>query len=135
GDDLAHADQLQRDVGHGSENSGNRNGDRKPPALVAAAHIVRQRYVTVSMAYPPERRQHQHHERIAHDAVGNSKEANCAGPEQRGRNSNDGVGRVQVSTDQEPGDQGADLAPRQAPLIETWSIEIRSPPAYSPEPG
>ena len=54
GDDLAHADQLQRDVGHGGENAGNRHGDRKPTALVAPAHIVGQGYVTVAVAYAPE---------------------------------------------------------------------------------
>ena len=48
GNDLAHPDQLQRDVGHGSQNSGNRDGDRKPAALVPAAHIISQGNVSVA---------------------------------------------------------------------------------------
>ena len=53
GNDLAHPNQLQRDVGHGGENAGNRYSDRKPAALVAAAHIIGQGYVSVTAANAP----------------------------------------------------------------------------------
>ena len=133
GNHLAHANQLQRDVRHGGKNAGNGHRDRKPTALITPAHVVSQGDVTVAVAYAPERGQHQHHDGIAHDAVRNGEEADGAGAEERGGNCNDGVRRVEVAANQEPGDQGAEAAPRQPPLIQI--AQLRPSPAYGPEAG
>ena len=50
-DHFAHADQLQRDVGHGRQNAGDCEGDREPAAAVAAAHVIGKGYVSVTVAY------------------------------------------------------------------------------------
>src|ERR1700691_5255826 len=85
------------------------------------------------MAYAPETGQHQHHDGKTADAKGKGEEADGAGAEERTGNGYHGVGGVEVSTDQKPGDQAAELAPCQPPLVQTG--EVRSAPPYSPETG
>src|SRR5271165_6936787 len=53
GDDLAHADQLQGNVGHGGEDSGEGKRHREGAAAMAAAGEVGEGYVTVTVTDMP----------------------------------------------------------------------------------
>ena len=126
-DDLD-ADQLQRDVGHRREDAGERHRERERPAVVAALHEVGRRDVAVPVRDRPEPRQEQEDQRVDHDRVGHGEEADgAAGVQQRGHR-DEGVGRVEVAADQEPGDERAEAAPAEAPLVEVVERLGPAPP-------
>ena len=130
----ADADQLQRDVGHGREDAGERDGDGQRAPAVAAPDEVREGDIAVAAADVPKPRQHHQHVGVSEDRVGQREEAVGAGAVQRGRHGDDGVGRVGVAADQEPGDPRAEGASGEAPLFERVHVE-RAPPARGPEAG
>ena len=126
-DDLD-ADQLERDVGHRREDAGQRDRQRERPAVVAALDEVGRRDVAVPVADRPQPGQEQEDQRVDHDRVGHGEEADrAAGVQQRGHR-NEGVGRVEVAADQEPGDEGAEPAAAQAPLVEAAHVGGPTPP-------
>ena len=48
-----HADELQRDIGHGGDDAGQRHGEREHAAAEAVAHEVRRRDVAALMRDRP----------------------------------------------------------------------------------
>ena len=78
-DDDAHADELQRDVGHQCEDAGEGDGYGEPAVAVAAADEVGEGDVAVAVADCPEPRQHEHHVGIGDDGVRDGEEAYGSG--------------------------------------------------------
>ena len=116
-DDLD-ADQLQGDVGHRREDAGDGDGQRERLAVVAALHEVGRRDVAVPVGDRPELREEQEDQRVDHDRVRHREEADHAAGVQRRRDRDEGVRRVEVAADQEPGDEGAEAPAAEAPLVE-----------------
>ena len=131
GDDLADADKLQRDVGHGRQNAGERKGDGEPAVAVAATHIVGQSYVTLTVAYGPQLGQHQHHQRVSEDAVRHREEAGRTRSINGRGHGDDCVRRVEIAADQEPDDERAETAAGQSPLFQ--AVQVRALPAHRQE--
>ena len=113
------ADQLQRDVGHRRDEPGDRDGEREDAGVVAAADEVGGRDVAVPVADRPQPRHEDEDDRVEDDRVGHREEpGDRAHREHRRRHRDEGVRRVEVTAEQEPGDPGAELAPAQPPLVE-----------------
>ena len=51
-----HADELERDIGHGGDDAGQRHGKREHAAAEAVAHEVRRRHVAALARDRPEPR-------------------------------------------------------------------------------
>ena len=69
-----HADELQRDIGHGRDDAGDRDRQRQPAIAEAAAHEIAGGDVAVLVADMPEPREHQEQDRIDQDRVGHREE-------------------------------------------------------------
>ena len=121
-DDLEHrldADQLQRDVGHRRDEPGDRDGEGEAARVVAAPDEVGRRDVAVPVADRPQPRHEDEDDRVEDDRVGHREEpGDRAHREHRRRHRDEGVRRVEVTAEQEPGHPGAELAAAQAPLVE-----------------
>ena len=118
------ADQLQRDIGHGGDDAGDGDRQRQPAIAEAAAHEIGRRDVVVLVADMPEPRKHQEQDRIDHDRVRHREEGDGAGAEGERRHGDEGVGRVKVAADQEPGDDGAEAPPAQAPFVQQIEVAL-----------
>ena len=126
-DDLD-AHQLQRDVGHRRQDSGQRHEQRQRTTVVAALHEVGRRDVAVPVRDRPEPRHEQEDQRVDHDRVGHGEEADPAAGVQQRRHRDEGVRRVEVTADQEPGDEGAEAATAEPPLVEVVELLGTAPP-------
>ena len=122
------ADQLQRDVGHRREDAGERDRERQRPAVVAALHEVGRRDVAVPVRDRPQPRQEQEDQRVDHDRVRHGEEADRAAGVQQGGHRDEGVRRVEVAADEEPGDERAEAATAETPLVEVVQ-GLRAAPA------
>ena len=135
-DDLEHgldADQLQRDVRHRRDEAGDRHGERQAAGAEAAAHEVGRGDVAVSVADRPHPAHEDEDDRVEHDRVGHGEEpGHRAGRPHRRRHGDEGVRRVEVTAEQEPGDPGAERAAPEAPLVERLHAG-RAAPAGGPE--
>ena len=99
----------------------------EPAGAVAALHEVGRRDVPVPVRDRPEPRQEHEDDRVDHDRVRHGEEAgHRAGREHRRRHRDEGVRRVEVAAEQEPGDEGAEAAAAEAPLVE--AVHARRPP-------
>ena len=135
GDDHLQADQLQRDVGHGRNEAGDRHRQRQPAIAEAAAHEIRRRDVVVLAADVPEPRKHQEQDRIDHDGVGHGEEGDGAGAERQRRHGDEGIGRVEVAADQEPGDDGAETPAAEPPFMQQIEVALAPARGGKTEPG
>ncbi len=135
GDHHLQADQLQGDVGHGRDEAGDRHRQRQPAIAEAAAHEVRRRDVIVLAADVPEPRKHQEQDRIDHDGVRHGEEGDGAGAERQCRHGDEGIGRVEVAADQEPGDDGAETPPAEPPLVQQIEVALAPARRGKTEPG
>src|ERR1700761_2658343 len=133
GNHLADTNQLQRDVRHGCQNSGDGEGDGKPAAAIAAAHIIGKGYVTLAVTYRPELGQHQHHQRVGEDGVWYREKAEGPAAVERRRHGDHRISGVAVAADQEPDDERAKAATRESPLFQ--AVQVRTPPARREEAG
>ena len=124
-------DELQRDVGHGRHEPGDRHEEGEQRAAVAAAHEVGRGDVAVHPRDRPQPQHRQEHQRIEDHGVGQGEEAHRTRAEQQRGHGDEGVGGVEVAADQEPGDPGAELAPAQPPLVEVLE-RLGPPPARRP---
>ncbi len=120
------ADELQRDVGHGRQQAGDRDRQRERLGAEAAPHEVGRRHVAVPVRDRPEPRQEDEDDRVEHDRVGHGEEADRRAEVQRRRHRDEGVGGVDVAADQEPRDEGAEAAPAQPPLVEVVQLVARA---------
>ena len=134
-DDDLQADQLQRDVRHGRDNAGDRDGQRQPAIAIAATHEIRRRDVAVLVADVPEPRKHQEQDRIDQNRVGHREERDGAGSERKRRNGDERVGRVDVAADQEPGDQRAEAPAAEAPFVQLVEIALAPMRGGKAQPG
>ncbi len=134
-DDDLQADQLQRDIGHGGDDAGDRHRQRQPAIAEAAAHEIGRRDVVVLVADVPEPRKHQEQDRIDHDRVRHREERDGAGAEGERRNGDEGVGGVEVAADQEPGDEGAEAPAAQAPFVQLIEIALAPLRGGKAQPG
>ncbi len=121
------ADQLERDVRHRREDAGQRDRQRERPAVVAALDEVGRRDVAVPVADRPQPRQEQEDQRVDHDRVRHGEEADRAAGVQQCGHRDERVRRVEVAADQEPGDEGAEPAAAQAPLVEAAHVGGAAP--------
>ena len=117
-DHHAHADQLQRDIGHGRDQPGQRHRELERARAVYAVHDVGRGDVAVGMRDLPQDRHDSEHEGIDDDGVGQREEAVGADRVDQRRHRDHGVGGVEIAADQEPGDPGAELAAAETPFIE-----------------
>ena len=131
GDDHLQPDELQRDIGHGGDDAGDGDRQRQPAIAEAAAHEIGRRDVIVLVADMPKPRENQEQDRVDHDRVRHREEGDGAGAEGERRNGNEGVGRVEVAADQEPGDDGAEAPAAQTPFVQL--VEIALAPMRSGE--
>ena len=127
------ADELECDVGQQREHAGEGDGGGEGAAAVAALDEVGEGDVVVAVADAPQPRQHQHHVRVGDDAVRDGKEAEGAAAEERRGNGDHGIGGVEIAAHQEPGDEGAEGAAGQTPLLKAGETGRGSPPARCPE--
>ena len=98
-------------------------------------HEIGGRDVAVPVAHVPQAREDQEQDRIDDDRVRHGEEGERAGAERERRHRDEGVGGVEVAADQEPGDQRAEAAPAEAPLVQL--VEVAAAPARGgeAEPG
>ena len=135
GDDHLQADQLQRDVGHGGDDAGDRHRQRQPAVAETAAHEVRRRDVVVLVTDMPEPRKHQEQDRIDHDRVGHGEERHRAGAERERRDGDEGVGRIEIAADQEPGDDRAEPPAAEPPFVQLVEVALAPAGGGKAEPG
>ncbi len=126
GDHHLDADELERDIGHRRDEAGDGDGERQPAIAEAAAHEIGGRDVAVLLRDRPQPREHDEDEGIDQDRIGHGEEGERTGAEGEGRNGDEGVGRIEVAAEQEPGDQRPEAAARKAPFMQ--EIEIAAPP-------
>ena len=124
GEHHLHADELQRDVRHRRQHAGEGDGEREPMAAVAGFDEIRCRHVVVLVAHVPQPRHDQEHQRIHDDRVRQREESVRADGEHQRRHRDDGVGRIDVAADQEPGDDGAEAASAQTPFVQLREIGL-----------
>ena len=134
-DDHLHADQLQRDVGHGGDDAGDRDRQREPAVAEAAAHEIGRRDVAVLVADVPEPRKHEEQDRIDDDRIGHREEGDRAGAERERRHGDEGVGGIEVAADQEPGDQRAEAAAAEPPFVQLIEVALAPMRGGEAEPG
>jgi hypothetical protein len=72
----------------------------------------------------PKPRKDQEQDRIDHDRVRHREEGDGAGAEGERRDGDEGVGRVEIAADQEPGDDGAKAPAAQAPFMQLVEIAL-----------
>ena len=113
-----HPDELQRDVGHGGDDPGDRHQGGQRAGLEPGPDEVGGGHETMTMRHRPEPDQRQEHQGIQHDGVRHRVEPDRARAEHQGRHRDECVGGVEVAADQEPGDPGAELATAQSPLVQ-----------------
>ena len=118
------ADKLQRDVWHGREDAGERDRQREPAVAEPPAHEVGRRDVAMLVRDRPQAREHDVEDRIDHDRVRHGEEADRAGAEQQRGHRDERIGGVEVAADQEPGDDGAEAAPAQAPFVQQVEVAL-----------
>ena len=113
------ADQLEGDVGHRRDETGDRDRERQHAGVVAPAHEVGRGDVAVAVADRPQPRHEDEDDRVQDDRVGHREEArDGSGREHRRRHRDEGVRRVEVTAQQEPGHPGAERATAEPPLVE-----------------
>ena len=117
-------DQLQRDVGHGRDDAGDRHREREPAVAEAALHEIAGGDVAVLVADVPEARKDEEEDRIDDDGVGHREEGERAGAERERRNRDEGIGGVEIAADQEPGDEGAEAAAAEAPFVQQIEVAL-----------
>ena len=126
-----HADQLQRDVGHGGDDAG--HGDREPE--MAAAETIADEigggHVALAVRDRPQPRKDEIEDGIDEDGVRHREETHGALAEHQRRHRDEGVGGVEIAAEQEPGDHGAEAAPAEPPFMQ--DIEIGLAPARGDE--
>ncbi len=117
-----HADQLEGDIGHGGEDAGEGNRQSQPLIAVAAFDEVGAGDVVVLMRNRPQARHDGEHDRIDDDRIRQREEAVSTLREHDRRHGDHGIGGVEVAADQEPGDDGAETPPAQAPFMQLGQI-------------
>ena len=127
------ADELQRDVGHRRDDAGDRDGEREAAAVVASADEVGRRDVAATLRDRPQARQEDEDDRVGDDRVRHGEEpGHRAGRVHRGRHRDERVGRVEVTAQQEPGDDRAEAAAAEPPLVQAVH-RLGPPPAHGDE--
>ncbi len=70
----------------------------------------------------PQPREDQVKQRIDQDRVRHGEKTECSGAVDQGRDGYEGVGGIQIATEQEPGDEGAEAAAAEAPLVQLGQV-------------
>jgi hypothetical protein len=104
--------------------AGDRQRQRQPAVVEAAAHEVRCGDVMMLVTDVPESREHQEQDRIDHDRVGNGEKGDRAGAERERGNGDEGIGGVKIATDQEPSDDCAEAPTAQSPFVQKVEIAL-----------
>ena len=76
----SHADELQRDIGHGRDDAGERHGQREPAVAEPPAHEIRRRDVAVLVRHRPQPGENHVEDRVDHDRVRHGEEADAPAP-------------------------------------------------------
>ena len=129
------ADELQRDVRHGRDDAGQRDGQRQPAIAVAATHEVAGGDVAALVAHVPQARKDQEQDGIDDDGVRDGEEGQRAGAEGQRRNRDERVRGVQIAADQEPGDDGAEAPAAESPFVQLVEIALAPVGRGKPQPG
>src|SRR5581483_3982158 len=111
--------ELQRDVRHQREDAGRGDREAEEARTEPRRDEVGRRYETVPMADGPEAWHEDEDDRPHQDRVGDREPAGHR-PKRvhRARDGDERVRRVQVAAEQEPGDETAEGASAEAPLVE-----------------
>ncbi len=72
----------------------------------------------------PQPRKDEIEEGIDEDRVGDGEEAKSAGSEHERRHGDEGIGRVEIAAEQEPGDDRAEAATAEAPFVQLIEIGL-----------
>jgi len=101
----------------------------------AAANEVAGRDVAVLVTHVPDPREGQKQDRVDHDRVGHREEGNRARAESERGNRDEGVGGVEITADQEPGDDGAEAPTAEPPLVQLVEIALAPMGGGESQPG
>src|SRR5262245_9349812 len=82
--------------------------------------------MTATLGFGPEARKDKIEDGINDDGVRYDKEAHGARAEDQRRQGDEGIRRIEVAAEEEPGDSGAEATSAQPPFVQT--IEIGLPP-------
>ena len=102
--DRLDAHQLQRDVGHGRDDAGQGDHEGQRAGAVTSPDEVGRGDVAVPVADRPEPDRDQEDHRVHDDRVRHGEEAQGPGAVDQGGDRDEGVRRVEVTADEEPGD-------------------------------
>ena len=116
------AHQLQGDIGQGGEDAGDGHQQCQCRAGIAFAHEVAAGDMAALFGDAPQARERQEHEGKGDEGVGHGKEADGAHAEHQRRHGDEGVGSVEIATQQEPGDEGAEAASAKPPFIQLIKV-------------
>ena len=126
------ADELQRDVRHRREDAGERDREPQRLGVEPALDEVGRRHVAATVRDRPQPRQEDEDDRVQDDRVRHGEEADRVAGVEQSRHGDERVRRVDVAADQEPGDERAEVAAAQTPLVE--GVEVGgAPPACRQE--
>ncbi len=83
----------------------------------------------------PQPRKHDIENGVDEDGVGNGEETHRALAVDESRDGDEGVGRVEVAAEQEPGDDGAEAAAAETPFMQEIEIGLAPMRRHEAEPG
>jgi len=94
-------------------------GDRKREhaAVEAVAHEISGGHVTVCVGQRPEPGKHHVKNGVEQDRIRDSEKAHRTLAKDERRYGNERVGRIEITAEQEPGDDGAEAATAKPPLV------------------
>jgi hypothetical protein len=132
GNDRLQPHQLQRHVGHGGQNAGQRDRQFQPAIAEPRGHHVGGRDLAAGEGIAPEPRVGGEQQHEGQHGVGHREKPDGAGGEHQGRDREEGVRGGEIAAEQEPGDDRAEAPPAQAPLVQ--QVEVAAAPVDRDEP-
>src|SRR6202790_4466178 len=134
-DDDLDADELQGDVRHGRDYAGHRYRQCQPAVPEAPANEITRRDVAMLAAHIPQAAKEQENERVDDDRIRYREKSDGTGAERERRNGNESVGGIDIATDQEPGDEGAETPAAQTPFVKQIEIAFAPMSRGESQPG
>ena len=125
--------KLQRDIRHERQHAGQGNGYRQPAVSITPGYKICKSYVTMTVTYRPQPRQHHHHVGVSDHGVWHREESQRPTAIEQGRHRDDRIGGIEIAADQKPCHPRPEASPRQSPLFERTHARLRFTPSSSPE--
>src|SRR5579875_3144363 len=122
------AKHLQRDVRQGSHNPGDRHYQRKRMAAKAALHKISRGHIPMLFTHGPEAGNEYIDNRINEDCIRNGEPTTQRAQAKHSRgHRNKSIGGIQVTTQEEPGNEGSKTTACQSPLVQF--VQVSTTPA------